>query len=304
MTDLGRAIDNVARRLTAAGISRARREARLLASEATGLDSATVTAHPERKLSSAASERLATFTRRREAREPISRIVGWREFWSLRFALGPETLDPRPDSETLIAAALESADRARPLSVLDLGTGSGCLLLALLSELPKANGLGVDLSQGALTVAAANAESLGLASRARFRLGDWGSGLDERFDLILCNPPYIPAGEIPGLAPEVAKFDPMLALDGGTDGLDAYRRLSGELRPLLGQAGRAIVEIGVGQSASAGAILASGGLTVLGQCADLAGTPRCLILGWPVDPNRPPIANKAQKTVGNPPMTY
>jgi len=286
LTGLGCAIDEVARRLAAAGIAEARREARLLAGKAAGLDSATAIAHPERKLSPEEIERLAGYARRREAREPISRILGWREFWSLRFALGPETLDPRPDSETLVAAALESArsvsiTRAKPLSVVDLGTGSGCLLLALLSELPNAQGLGIDISRGALATAAANAGSLGLASRARFQWGDWGSGVKERFDLILCNPPYIPAGEVAGLAPEVAKFDPILALSGGADGLDVYRRLSRELPPLLSQGGRAIVEIGVGQGAPVGAILAGGGLRLLGERADLAGTLRCLILGLP-----------------------
>ena len=279
MTDLASAIDEVARLLAAAGIAEARREARLLAGEATGLDKAAIIAHPERELNPAESGRLAEFARRRQRREPISRILGWREFWSLRFALGPETLDPRPDSETLIAAALESADRTKPLSVLDLGTGSGCLLLALLSELPEARGLGIDLNAQTLAIAIANAESLGLSSRARFQRGDWASGLDERFDMVVCNPPYIPAGEIARLAPEVAEFDPLLALAGGTDGLDAYRRLSGDLARLLAPAGRAIVEIGAGQGASAGAVLASRGLRLLGQRADLSGTPRCLILG-------------------------
>jgi release factor glutamine methyltransferase len=278
LTELGRALDEVAGRLAAAGIAEARRDARLLAAEATGLSAATVVAHPERQLSSAELHRLSDFARRRESREPVSRILGWREFWSLRFALGPDTLDPRPDSETLIAAALDAVDRTKLLSVLDLGTGSGCLLLAVLSELPNAQGLGVDLSQAALDVAAANAESLGLAARAQFRRGDWGSGLAARFDLIVCNPPYIPAGEIPGLAPEVGRFDPVLALAGGPDGLDAYRRLQGELPRLLAPGGRAVVEIGAGQGASAGAILAGGGLALLGQQADLSGSPRCLIL--------------------------
>lgn len=303
MTDLAGAIRTVAQQLAAAGIDEARGEARLLAGAATGLDNAAIIAHPERKLSSTESERLAAFAQRRGRREPISRILGWREFWSLRFALGPGTLDPRPDSETLIAAALESAERTRPLSVLDLGTGSGCLLLALLSELPEANGLGVDLNPEALAVAVANAKSLGLASRSRFVLGDWGEGLKGRFDLIACNPPYIPAGEIAQLAPEVAKFDPPLALAGGADGLDAYRRLSGDLPRLLAGAGRAFVEIGAGQEASAGAILARGGLSLLGQRADLSGTPRCLILGLPDKAAGAIPPNKPQKTVGNRPMT-
>src|SRR5262249_51611765 len=148
--------------------------------------------------------RLAGLAERRAAREPISRILGWREFWSLRFAIGPDTLDPRPDSETLVEAALDFADPTRPLALLDLGTGSGCLLLALLSERPLARGLGVDINPGALAVASANARALGLAERARFRQGDWGEGIAERFDVILCNPPYIPAGMIALLQPEVA----------------------------------------------------------------------------------------------------
>jgi len=176
---------------------------------------------------------------------------------------------------------LALADRGRALSVLDLGTGSGCLLLAFLSEVPNARGLGIDVNQGAITIAEANARALGLAGRARFRLGDWGTDLTERFDLILCNPPYIPAGDIAGLAPEVARFDPLLALAGGPDGLDAYRRLSDELPRLLLPGGTAIVEIGAGQAPGAGSILAAGGLVPQGSRTDLAGTVRCLILQLP-----------------------
>lgn len=277
----GTAIADAAKRLAAAGINEARREARLLLAEATGWEASSIIAHPERNLDEGQANRLAELLRRRAAREPLSRILGWREFWSLRFTLGPNTLDPRPDSETLIEAALALADRNRALSVLDLGTGSGCLLLAFLSEVANARGLGIDLSQGAIAIAEANARSLGLAGRARFRAGDWGADLPERFDLILCNPPYIPAGDIAGLAPEVARFDPLLALAGGPDGLDVYRRLSGELPRLLLPGASAIVEIGAGQAPAATAILAAGGLVLQGSRADLAGTVRCLILQRP-----------------------
>jgi release factor glutamine methyltransferase len=277
----GAAIDRAAKRLAAAGIEEARREARLLLAEATGWESAAIIAHPERELSEGQDSSLARLVERRAKREPLSRILGWREFWSLRFVLGPDTLDPRPDSETLISAALEFTDQNRPLSVLDLGTGSGCLLLAFLSEAPNARGLGIDLSNGALALAEANARSLDLAGRTQFRQGDWGNGLEERFGLILCNPPYIPAGDIVGLAPEVARFDPELALSGGPDGLAAYRHLSDQLPQLLAPGGVAIVEIGAGQQASAAGILAAGGLEFLGSRADLAGTPRCLVLGAP-----------------------
>ncbi len=279
MTDLAGAIGDVARILAAAGISHARHEARLLAAAATGLNSASIIGHPERKLTPAERQRLGEFARRRQAREPISRILGWREFWSLRFALGPGTLDPRPDSETLVAAALEGVDRASAISVLDLGTGSGCLLLAMLSELPAATGLGIDLNPQALAVAAANARSLGLEARSRFQRGDWAQGLAGRWDLVLCNPPYVPAADIAGLDPEVAKFDPLLALAGGPDGLDAYRRLAGELARLLAPKGRAVIEIGAGQDVAAATILSAGGLRLIGQRADLSGVVRCLVLG-------------------------
>ena len=281
MSSLSAAIEAGARRLAASGIDDARREARLLLAEATGLNSAAIIAHPERVLTDDRAARLEALLRRREAREPLSRILGWREFWSLRFALGPETLDPRPDSETLIEAALAAVDRNAALSVLDLGTGTGCLLLAFLSEAPKARGLGIDLSNAALAVAQANALSLGLGGRARFRQGDWGRGLVERFDLILCNPPYIPASAIESLDPEVAIFDPLLALSGGKDGLDAYRRLSDELTRLLAPGGLAVVEIGAGQAEAATAILVAHGLEPRGSRADLAGITRCLLLGAP-----------------------
>ncbi len=275
------AITNAAPQLSAAGIEDARREARLLLSAATGWDSAAIIAHPERLLDGEQERQLAELLHRRAGREPLSRILGWREFWSLRFALGPDTLDPRPDSETLVAAALEFTGRDRALSVLDLGTGTGCLLLAFLSEALHAQGLGIDLSNGALAIAEANARDLGLSARARFRQGDWGRGLDHRFDLVLCNPPYIPAGDIEGLAPEVARFDPALALAGGSDGLDAYRRLSDELPRLLLPDGLAIVEIGDGQEASATAILAYSRLVPRGSRRDLAGIARCLIWQLP-----------------------
>jgi release factor glutamine methyltransferase len=290
LSSFSAAIETGARRLAGSGIDDARREARLLLAEVTGLNSAAIIAYPERTLTDDQAVRLEALLRRREAREPLSRILGWREFWSLRFALGSETLDPRPDSETLIEAALAAVDRNRALSVLDLGTGGGCLLLAFLSEAPNASGLGIDLSDGALAVAEDNARSLGLGDRARFRQGDWGLGLDERFDLILCNPPYIPAGAVESLAPEVAVFDPPLALAGGEDGLAAYRRLSDELPRLLVPGGLAVVEIGAGQAESAGAILAAHGLEPRGSRADLAGITRCLLFGAPV---RRPFVNAA-----------
>jgi release factor glutamine methyltransferase len=279
LSDIGQAVAEVAGRLAGAGIGEARREARLLLAAATGLPDATIVGYPERSLSGAECRRLASLAERRAAREPISRILGWREFWSLRFAIGPDTLDPRPESETLVEAALDFADPAKPLSVLDLGTGSGCLLLAVLSELPFAQGLGIDINPGALAVAAANARSLGLDDRASFRRGDWGEGTAGRFEVILCNPPYIPAGMIAALQPEVAIFDPPLALSGGPDGLAAYRALAACLPRLLAAGGRALVEVGAGQADEVVPVLASGGLRALARRSDLAGTVRCLAFG-------------------------
>jgi release factor glutamine methyltransferase len=250
-------------------------------------------AEPKRPLDEAEAGRLAELARRRESREPLSRILGRREFWSLSFALGPETLDPRPDSETLIEAALAwlgpSRGRAEGpmLKILDLGTGTGCLLLALLSELPRAEGLGIDAQPGAVTMARANAEVLGLGARTRFRTGDWGQGIGERFDVIVCNPPYVPAAEIARLEPEVARFDPWLALSGGSDGLDSYRALALQLPDLLAGEGRAFIELGFGQAAAAAGLFESGGLQAVDCRSDLAGIPRCLVLGQ-------------QKRVGNP----
>jgi len=293
MSDLAGAIADTAARLAKAGIADARHEARLLVIEATGFAPATLIADPRRSVAEVDAGRLARLVARRAAREPLSRVIGWREFWSLRFALTADTLDPRPDSETLIAAALETARNAgaenRALAVLDLGTGSGCLLLAVLSELPLATGLGIDVSEGALAAAKANARSLGLAGRARFARGDWGQGLAGQFDLILCNPPYIPAGEIAGLEPEVAQFEPPLALAGGPDGLAAYRRLAVELPRLLAPHGRAFLEVGAGQAGAVESILTEGGLGPLGRRCDLANRPRCLIFGPPIVP---------QKTIG------
>jgi release factor glutamine methyltransferase len=279
LSDIGQALAEVAGRLAGAGIGEARREARLLVAASTGLSDASVVAYPERSLSDAECRQLASLAERRAAREPISRILGWREFWSLRFALGPDTLDPRPDSETLVEAALDFADPAMPLDVLDLGTGSGCLLLAFLSERPLARGLGVDINPGALAVAAANARSLGLAGRTSFRQGDWGEGTAERFEVVLCNPPYIPVGMIAALQPEVAGFDPPLALSGGPDGLAAYRSLAACLPRLLAAGGRAFVEIGASQADEVVPVLAAGGLRPLGRRSDLAGIVRCLVFG-------------------------
>lgn len=215
---------------------------------------------------------------RREAREPLALILGHREFWSLDFEVSPSTLVPRPESETLIEAALSAfAHHPPPQRVLDLGTGTGCLLLAALMEFPAAFGVGVDRSYAAAALAARNARRLGLSDRAAFVCGDWAEALDGRFDLVLCNPPYIPTSDLPGLMPEVALFEPRSALDGGEDGCAAYRHLIPEFTRLLSPAGVAVVELGAGQAEDVAEIAREVGLTHNFRY-DLAGIARVLVL--------------------------
>ena len=275
---MGAEIDRAAGRLKSAGVPGPRSEARLLMGYALGLSRETVFGHVDRPVTPADAKRFESAVRRRVSREPAARILGCREFWSLPFRVTAATLIPRPETETVIEAALEAAGgRERAIDILDLGTGTGCLLLALLSELANARGLGVDASVEALEVAAANASALGLSDRARFRLGDWAIGLRQRFDLIVTNPPYIPEDEIGGLEPEVARFEPSLALSGGSDGLGCYRALAADIRRLMAPGARIVLEIGEGQGDGVTAILGAEGLEVTGRRADLAGIPRCLV---------------------------
>jgi release factor glutamine methyltransferase len=273
------ALAAAAERLAAAGIVDSRREARRIVALALGVEPGTVLGYPERPIDTPAQHRLAALLARRAAREPFSRLEGRRGFWSLDFALSPDTLDPRPDSETLIEAALERLpDRGAGLRVLDLGTGTGCLLLALLAELPNATGVGVDILPGAVATARRNAAALGLAGRAAFLCGDWGAAIAGGVDVILSNPPYIPTGEIETLAGEVARYDPRAALDGGFDGFTAYRRLARETRRLLNPAGVAFFELGAGQAAAVAGVMAEAGLEMVGIRRDLAGIERCIAL--------------------------
>jgi release factor glutamine methyltransferase len=247
---------------------------------ALGWDAARVLAFPEAEVTPDERARLEPLIARRRAREPISRILGYREFWSLRFELSADTLDPRPDSETLIEAALSAlGDRSRACRVLDFGTGSGCLLLSLISELPNADGMGIDLSEGALETARRNAAALGLEDRARFLRTNWGGGVSGEWDIILANPPYIAADEIDRLAPEVARFEPKLALDGGADGCDAYRALGPAIARLLAPAGIAAIEVGAGEAKKVAEIMAGVGLALRAIRHDLSGVDRCLVLG-------------------------
>lgn len=267
--------------LREAGVDTPELDARILMGASLGMTREHMLIHATARLNPAQVGRVLGFIARRVDREPVSRILGRREFWSLDFQLSPATLDPRPDSETLIDEALAGIpDRKAPLSILDLGTGTGCLLLALLSELPNAAGTGIDWSEEAVATATANARRLGLGHRARFAAGDWGTGLSERFDLVVSNPPYIPEAEIETLAPEVVRFDPVAALVGGPDGLDAYRMIIAQLPNLLKSNGKVIFEVGAGQSGDVSALLASAGFGGIGTRRDLGGVKRAVFGHW------------------------
>jgi release factor glutamine methyltransferase len=275
---VGALLADASARLAVAGIAEPRREARLVIALALGIDPAAVLGWPERAVAADAVAAATALVARRARGEPFARLKGRREFWSLDFALSPDTLDPRSDSETLVAAALaDIPDRAAKLRIVDFGTGTGCLLLALLSELPQAQGVGIDIAAGAIAVAERNAQALGLAARAGFRRGGWDTRIDGPADVILANPPYIPASEIGRLPREVSAFDPVGALDGGPDGLSAYRLLGPAIRRLLTPLGSAYVEIGAGQGSQVARIFVESQLTVRAVKQDLAGVERCVI---------------------------
>ncbi len=260
-------------RLRAAGVAEPARDARLLLAHALDL--------PAERLSLALHDpappdiaaRFAALIDRRAARQPVSQIIGRRLFWGRSFIVTPDVLDPRPETETLIAAAL-----AEPFArVLDLGTGSGAILLTLLAEAPQATGLGVDISPAALDVARANARALGLAGRADFALSDWFAGVAGRFDLIVANPPYIAAAEMPALAPETREWEPHLALTPGGDGLDACRAISAGVAAHLIPGGRVLVETGPTQGAAVAVLMRKAGLQSVDVLPDMDGRDRVVL---------------------------
>jgi release factor glutamine methyltransferase len=272
----GAALQALRTMLADAGVESFAADARLLLCAAGGLSRADLIGQPERPLSEAALARLAPLAARRAAREPLSRILARREFWGLPLTISPAVLDPRPDTETLIEEVVSQLAhrRAEALRILDLGAGSGAILCALLMEFGEATGVAVDLSAPAAAQARANLAACGLAARAIVAVGCWGRAVRGPFDVVVSNPPYIPSGQIGDLEREVRDHDPALALDGGRDGLDAYRAIGRELGALLGPDGRFFLEVGAGQADGAMAILRANGLTGMATRADLAGVAR------------------------------
>ncbi|WP_438997509.1 peptide chain release factor N(5)-glutamine methyltransferase [Candidatus Puniceispirillum sp.] len=284
MQDAREILLDIAAILKAASIESPQQDARLLLGAALGRHDA-VLPHETIHFGDAEKTHLHALVARRVAREPVSRIRGWREFWSLRFALSSATLDPRPDSEIIVATAIAAAKARRvknpvkQIKLLDLGTGSGCLLLACLSELPDAFGLGLDISEDALATARNNATALSLAGRSRFHQHSFMDEMSQfgSFDIILCNPPYIPAAEITELEPEVARYEPMWALDGGADGLDCWRGIMTVVPACLAVAGCLVVEIGAGQEDDVIQLAQMADMICVEMHKDLAGITRCLV---------------------------
>lgn len=293
---LGSCLADAAARLAEAGIEAPMREARLLAARALAVDPVALVTLRDEELGQEARAAFEGLVARRAAREPVSRILSEREFWSLPFAIDPTVLDPRPDSETLIEALLRHrTDRQAPLRILDLGAGSGCLLLTALYLYPRAWGVALDLSAGALRVARANALALGLAGRAGFCRGDWASAVTGDWDLVLCNPPYIARAEIDSLAPEVFGHDPHLALDGGPDGLATYRGLLPQVAERLAPGGLFLLELGEGQDAAVGPLIMDQGLYLHEAARDLAGRVRCLVAGRVATGSREAVRARKKK---------
>ena len=268
-------LDAARRLLASAGIATAALDARLLLQAAAQLRHEQLIADPARPVAAEAVAAFRQMVARRTAREPVSRILGAREFYGRVFAVTSAVLDPRPDTETLIDEALRHMKPGA--RILDIGTGSGAIIVTLLAECPQTTGVATDVSAAALAVARGNAESLGVAARLEFLQTGWCEGVAGVFDLIVSNPPYIAPGEIARLEAEVRDFDPWLALDGGADGLDAYRAIAAEAGSHLAAGGHLLVEIGAGQETPVEAIFAAGGLARLAARADLGGHVRCLV---------------------------
>jgi len=262
--------------LRAAGVESAPLDARLLLMHATGWSQERLIGYPELEVPQAAEAAFQQLLTRRAAREPLAHLTGIKEFWGLEFAVTPATLIPRPESEALIELALKLGATKAPQTILDLGTGSGCLLLSLLYEWPHATGLGVDISQPALDCAAENAMNLGLQNRVHFNCSDWGEAIEEHFDLIISNPPYIPEADRADLQPEVGHFEPENALFAGAEGLDAYKKLAKTASCYLTKGGFVVLEAGAGQARSIQHIFQHAGWSNIDAQDDLLGIERAL----------------------------
>jgi release factor glutamine methyltransferase len=273
------ALSELRQAFAAAGLDTPALDARLLVLAALAIAPADLAARPDERITRAQAEVLAAYRRRRLGREPVARILGEWEFWGLPFALSPDTLVPRPATETLVETALRHLPDATACPrILDLGTGTGCLLVSLLHERPDAVGLGIDRCPGALATAQTNAWRNGVGTRAYFAASDWARAVGGRFDLIVSNPPYIASGVIPTLEIDVRDHDPVLALDGGPDGLSAYRLILAEAPRLLAPGGVLVLEIGYDQAEALRGLAASHPLDIVERAHDLSGVARCVAL--------------------------
>ena len=280
MTTAGALLRDATLKLTAAGLETARLDARILLAQVLGIEPSNLFNHPEMPVAADLGAAFSALIERRVGHEPVPYLIGRREFWSLAFEVGPETLIPRPDTETVVALAMTVMPRP-PERLLDIGTGSGCIVISLLHEWPMALGIGTDISGAALRIAASNATRLGVGERAEFRLGSWTAGAPVPFDLIVSNPPYVVRGDLAGLTPEVSAFEPMTALDGGVDGLDAYRGLIPKAFGALRPGGILTLEVGKDQAGAVLQLAGRAGLQHLRTEPDLASVPRAIAFQKP-----------------------
>jgi release factor glutamine methyltransferase len=275
---LGSVYRYLIRELSLSKIENPQLEARILLAFASGVKQTRIIGYPEDKLDNSIISNLEKIMARRKTGEPIAYITGVKEFWSLNFNVTKETLIPRPDSETIVQSVLDTiTNHMDHISILDLGTGSGCLLLALLSELPKAIGVGIDISSRSCKIAKKNAKELGLNNRAKFYQGNWMEGIHDQFDIIVTNPPYVAEPDMEFLDREIRLFEPHLALSGGPDGVAAYRLIAKESITRLKTAGILVVEIGINQAQSIRDIFVQNGLKIIKTQRDFSNIDRCIL---------------------------
>lgn len=286
MKTAGELIISISAQLKSVGIDNPQLDAKFLVAHVCEVEPASLYSGSDLEVSEDKVEIINSYVKRRLDKEPVFRIIGKREFWSLEFELSPDTLEPRPDSETVIEAILENVSKQKALDIIDMGTGTGCLLLSALSELPRAKGVGVDIASGAVDTAMKNAKKLGFAERSKIVNVNWGDvdfcdmvcGLTEKgyFDIVIANPPYIPREDIELISSEVKNYDPIRALDGGEDGLDAYRTLSEKSAQLLKKGGMVFFEVGINQAGDVRQMLEEKGFVECKTKKDLAHIDRCV----------------------------